>query len=187
MRQSPRYFFKYLTERLERHGLKPSNLYLCMVVSTNPGLTNHKTDGTQIGESLRNVATDQHALIVIVYVGDMLVYARDSKDIDTLIFKLQNDDVLLRREGTAEGYLGIKVEHDGNKTILTQPGLTKRIIETLGLCNKYSTEISTPCKNAALPQNVDDKAASGAINYSSVVGMLLYLGHTRPDIAFAVH
>ena len=29
--------------------------------------------------------------------------------------------------------------------------------------------------------------ASGSINYPSVVGMLLYLGHSRPDISFATH
>ena len=99
-------------------------------MSTNPGVTISKIDTTQ--ESLQNVATDPHALIVIIYVDDILVYARDSKDIDAPILKLQDDDVLLWHEGTAEGYLGIKVEQDGNKTILTQPGLTKRIIESLG-------------------------------------------------------
>ena len=100
---------------------------------------------------------------------------------------MQDDDVLLRRAGTAEGYLCIKLEHDGDMTILTQPGLIKQIIEALGLCNKYSTEISTPTESVALPRDGDGQPISGVINYSSVIGMLLYLRHTRPDIAFAVH
>ena len=95
MRQSPRYFFKYLTERLERHGFKPSNLDPCMFVSTHPGMTNGKADGTQIGEPLKNVVADPHALIAIIYVDEILIYARDSKEIDALILKLQDDDVLL--------------------------------------------------------------------------------------------
>ena len=65
--------------------------------------------------------------------------------------------------------------------------MTKRIIEALGLCNTYSIEISTPAESAALPQDIDGQPVSGAINYSSVVGMLLYLRHTCPDIDFAVH
>ena len=73
MRQSPRYFFKYLTEHLEQHCLKPFNLDPCMFASTNPGLTNHKIDGTQIGESPQNVAADPHALIVIIYVDAVSV------------------------------------------------------------------------------------------------------------------
>ena len=126
-------------------------------------------------------------LIVIIYVDDVLVYARDSGNIDDLIKKLQEDDILLRREGTAEGYLGIKVERDGSKTTLSQPGLVKRVVEALGLCDKYSTAVSTPAECPALPRDVDGQPTSGSINYPSVIGMILYLGHTWPDIAFAVH
>ena len=126
-------------------------------------------------------------LIVIIYVDDVLVYARDSGDIDDLIKKLQEDDILLCREGTAEGYLGIKVERDGSKTTLSQPGLGKRVVAALGLCDKYSTAVLTPAECAALPRDIDGQPASGAMNYPSVIGMLLYLGHTRPEIAFAVH
>jgi hypothetical protein len=38
-----------------------------------------------------------------------------------------------------------------------------------------------------LGKNVDGPPASGQVNYASVIGMLLYLGHSRPDIAFATH
>ncbi len=34
---------------------------------------------------------------------------------------------------------------------------------------------------------MDGKDASGSINYPSVVGMLLYLVHSRPDISFVTH
>jgi hypothetical protein len=62
-----------------------------------------------------------------------------------------------------------------------------RIIEALGLDLKYSTPVDTPAKSAALGRDIDGKVASGSINYASVVGMLLYLGHSRPDISFATH
>ncbi len=47
--------------------------------------------------------------------------------------------------------------------------------------------MDTPAETAALACNIDGKEASGSINYASVVGMLLYLGHSRPDISFATH
>jgi hypothetical protein len=66
-------------------------------------------------------------------------------------------------------------------------GFTKQIIAALGLDSKYTTPVNTPADAAALGRDVDGKEASGSINYASVVGMLLYLGHSWPDISFATH
>ena len=87
-----------------------------MFVSTNPGNEDCKnTGGSSVGVSLQKVFADPHALIVIIYVDDVLIYARDSKDIGALILKLKKEDIILRREGTAEGYLGIKVKQEDEK------------------------------------------------------------------------
>ena len=85
------------------------------------------------------------------------------------------------------GYLGVDIQRNGDKITLLQEGLTKRIIAALGLDSKYSTPVDTPAEAAALGRDVDGKDTSGRINYASVVGMLLYLGHSRPDISFATH
>ncbi len=109
------------------------------------------------------------------------------KEIDHLVENLKQDDIALHKEGMAEGYLGVDIHHQGDKTTLLQVGLTKRIIIALGLDSKYSTPVDTPAETAALASNIDGKEASGSINYASMVGMLLYLGHSRPDISFATH
>jgi hypothetical protein len=38
-----------------------------------------------------------------------------------------------------------------------------------------------------LGKDIDGEKASGSINYPSVIGMLLYLEHSRSDISFATH
>jgi hypothetical protein len=126
-------------------------------------------------------------IIVIVYVDDILIYGKSEGEIDKLIERLKSDDIALHKEGTAEGYLGVDIQREEGKITLLQEGLTKRIIEALGLSSKYSTSVETPAESGALGKDVNGMEASGSINYPSVVGMLLYLGHSRPDISFATH
>ena len=128
-----------------------------------------------------------NSLIVIIYVDDILIYGRSEVEIDNLFKHLKNDDIAFHKESTVEGYLGVDIKKDGQHITLKQEGLTKRIIEALGLDSKYSTPVDTPVKSAALGRDIDGKVASGSINYASVVGMLLYLGHSHPDISFATH
>jgi hypothetical protein len=100
---------------------------------------------------------------------------------------MKTENVALHKEGMAEGYLGVDIQRNGDTFTFTQVGLTKRIIDALGLDSKYTTAVATPADKAALGRDVDGSPASGQINYASVIGMLLYLGHSRPDIAFATH
>ena len=168
LRQAPRYFFQYLTEHLESDeiGLVQSKRDPCLFVGK--------------------------AIIAVVYVDDILFFARDDSHITAIIETLQKRGVAIRREGSAEGFLGVDIKRsttsDGQvKLTFLQTGLTKRIIEALGLDSKMTTKHSTPAETSPLPKDADGEPAVGNINYPAVVGMLLYLsGHSRPDIAFAV-
>ncbi len=161
LKQSSRYFFQYLTERLVKQGLTASNLDPCLFISKR--------------------------LIVVIYVDDILIHGISAKEIDELIENLKKDDISLHKEGTAEGYLGVDSQKEGNNITLLQEGLTKRTISMLGLDYKYSTPVDTPAENAALGRDLEGKEASGSVNYASVVEILLYLRHSRPDISFAMH
>jgi hypothetical protein len=161
LRQAPRHFFHYLTDRLLQHGLQQSIHDPCLFFTSS--------------------------LIVIVYVDDLLIFAKSDTLINSFISSMQREDICLRKEGTAEGYLGVDIQHVDGKIHLTQAGLSQRIIKALGL-NKHTTSYKTPSDLTPLPKDIDGVPASGIINYASVVGMLLYLsGHTRPDLSFAVH
>jgi hypothetical protein len=63
-------------------------------------------------------------LIVIIYVDNILIYGRSTGKIDNLIKRLKKDDIALNKEGTAEGYLGVDIQQDGDKISLLQEGLT---------------------------------------------------------------
>jgi hypothetical protein len=100
---------------------------------------------------------------------------------------MKTEDVALHKEGTVEGYLGVDIQQYENQITFTKIGLTKCIIDALGLDSKYTTAVATPAEKAALGRDINGSPASWQINYASVIRMLLYLGHSRPDIAFATH
>jgi hypothetical protein len=80
---------------------------------------------------------------------------------------MKTEDVALHKEGTAEGYLAVDIQRDGQKIILTQAGLT--------LDTKYSTAKSTPANTNALEKDLNGPPASGDKNYASVIGLCCYI------------
>ena len=71
---------------------------------------------------------------------------------------------------------------------LKQVDLIDRILETLGLDTNLATNKWTPTEHDHLVKDADGEGPQGSFNYSSVVGMVLYLsGHSRPDVAYAVN
>ncbi len=92
LKQSPRIFFAYLSERLIKLGLSPSKYDLCLFM--------------------------KKILIVIIYVDNILIYRCHEKDINELIEKLKKEDVALHKEGTAEGCLGVNIKQEGNQVTL---------------------------------------------------------------------
>jgi 5'-3' exoribonuclease 2 len=161
LKQSPRYFFKHLKKHLEVQGLVQSSKDPCLFVGST--------------------------IIILIYIDDLLMFSKDDSEFDKLLAALKAADISIRREGTAKGFLGVQIDRtetqSGPQIILTQSGLTKRIIEALGLCSTMSTKIDIPAEAGALPKDAEGPAAEGQFNYSAVIGMLLYIcGHSRPDI-----
>ena len=168
LRQSPRNFFQFLSERMRQCGFEESVHDQCLFVSDK--------------------------VIAVAYVDDILFWAKDEKDITQAMIDLRNAGLNLEKESDCAGFLGVDItelEHDENgratKLELTQTGLIDRVIANLGL-NDNSTNKYTPAEAKPLGKDLDGEPAHGEFNYAAVVGQLLYLaGHTRPDIAFAVN
>ena len=164
LQQAPCSFFRYLSRSLTSHGLVQSDLDPCLFIGKH--------------------------VIVVVYVDDLLFYSKSMTTIDSLISTLHDDGIWIRKEGSAEGFLGDDVTCDISSycITLTQTGLTQHVVEALGLCSRSSTALSTPAESAPLPKDSEGAPASGVFNYAAIVGMLLYLSrHSRPDNAFAIH
>ena len=72
LRQSPRAFWEYMVERMERCGMKQSKLDPCLFV----------------GEKV----------IAVCYVDDLIFWARDEADIHNIAMQLREHEVDLERD-----------------------------------------------------------------------------------------
>ena len=83
------------------------------------------------------------------------------------------------------GFLGVYIDRKDNSTIhLSQPGLTKQIVDAMHLSGSEVKTEATPCKQY-IPIDKNGEEVHGEFSYASVVGQLNYLaGHTRINIAF---
>ena len=96
-----------------------------------------------------------HGMAIAVYVDDLLFYGPDESKMEELIQNLQVDGFELKREkggdDPAYDFLGIHVQELGNEIKLTQFGLIKKFLATVGMenCNAKAT----PCSKTQLGTN----------------------------------
>ncbi|KAL3513933.1 hypothetical protein ACH5RR_026650 [Cinchona calisaya] len=98
-------------------------------------------------------------------------------------------DCMMRRfEMTDMGllcyFLGLEVHQSGGGIFISQRKFAIDLLKRFGMTN---------CKVSATPMNMNEKLQvedgtrkGNAIHYRSLMGGLIYLTHTRPDIAFLV-
>ncbi|XP_048622908.1 uncharacterized mitochondrial protein AtMg00810-like [Brassica napus] len=120
----------------------------------------------------------------LVYVDDILIVGNDEAAIEN--FK----DILkgafkLRDLGTAKYFLGFEIARNDSGISINQRKYTLKLLQEAGYLG---------CKPFLVPMEPNSKlsdSSGGLLSdlsvYRKIVGKLLYLTHTRPDITYAVH
>ena len=125
--------------------------------------------------------------VFIVYLDDLIFWAKDESDIHNLAMKLRDLGLDLEQEEDAAVFLGVNLERDEETGPLEkkQPILINLLISFVGIEDGMTKGKYTPAGSVPLVKNEDGVHASGSFNYSSIIGILIYLsGHTRPYIFF---
>ena len=125
-------------------------------------------------------------VICLHYIDNNLYFFKDNNAMERLKKAMEAESIMFREEESVAGYLGVHIDcKDDGSILLTQSGLTEKIVGAMHLLDKSIKSINTPCANC-LPIDKDGKVSHGDFNYQSVIGQLNYLqGHSRPDITLA--
>lgn len=121
---------------------------------------------------------------LIVYVDDMIIITSDDKEEISKLQEQLSAEFEMKNLGGLKYFLGIEVSRSKQGIILSQRKYVLDLLSEVGLleCKPADTPI---VQNHQLGVYVD-QVPTGKERYQRIVGKLIYLSHTRPDIAYAV-
>ncbi|KAJ9563192.1 hypothetical protein OSB04_008352 [Centaurea solstitialis] len=128
--------------------------------------------------------SDSGSILLLLYVDDMIITGDDSNGIASLKQSLSSS-FEMKDLGDLHYFLGLEVLSDASGIYLCQAKYVSDLLSKAGLSdNKVA---STPLEhNLHLAPNAGTPLQDPT-RYRQLVGSLVYLTVTRPDIAYAVH
>ena len=120
---------------------------------------------------------------LLVYVDDIIVTGDDASEQEMLRQRL-NKEFEIKQLGQLKYFLGIEVAHSKKGIFISQQKYVTDLLKETGklACKPVDTPINP---NHKLGEALDDPTVDKEM-YQRLVGRLIYLSHTRPDIAYAV-
>ncbi|CAL9029011.1 unnamed protein product, partial [Prunus brigantina] len=121
--------------------------------------------------------------VLIIYVDDMIITGDDTEEIDKLKHYLSTE-FEMKDLGGLKYFLGIEVARSQQGIFLSQRKYVLDLLNETGMlgCKPADTPIVQNHNLEILP----DQVPTNKDRYQRLVGRLIYLSHTRPDIAYAV-
>ena len=152
LKQSPRLFQKTLTAELNKMGFTP--------MQTDNCIFRHHTSNTRM----------------LVVVDDIIIEGTD-EEMRTKIIQRMEDRFKIKAFDKVEHFIGLQVEHTESYIKLHQTTYIQTLLERFNMIDCKT--VPTPAVDS--PQGSDELLPPGN-NYRQLVGSLIYLMATRPDI-----
>jgi hypothetical protein len=128
--------------------------------------------------------SDKGMILLLLYVDDMIITGDDHSGIsDFKLFLHQQFE--MKDLGHLSYFLGLEVSYDSTGYYLSQAKYASDLLSRTGLTD--TKVVSTPLEMNARLTPLDGTPLNDATLYRQLVGSLVYLTVTRPDIAHAVH
>uniref|UniRef100_A0A0A9GAH2 Reverse transcriptase Ty1/copia-type domain-containing protein n=1 Tax=Arundo donax TaxID=35708 RepID=A0A0A9GAH2_ARUDO len=122
--------------------------------------------------------------LLLLYVDDMLITGDDSQHI-AFVKKRLGEKFMMSDLGPLRYFLGIEVTNMSDGYYLSQQKYIQDIMDRSGFIDNRIAE--TPMELNLQLRATDGEPLEDSTRYRHLVGSLVYLGITRPDISHAVH
>ena len=129
---------------------------------------------------------EEKVTILIVYVDDIVVIENDEAEIQNLKKHLASS-FDIKALGLLTYFLGIEVANSTSWIVRSQHKYILDLLKDMGKldCCPAVTPVDVNVKLKA--EQHEEDASVNKISFQRLIGRLLYLNHTRPNIAFAVN
>nr|CAN70361.1 hypothetical protein VITISV_033646 [Vitis vinifera] len=128
--------------------------------------------------------TDKGTILLLLYVDDMIITGNDLSGIQELKDFL-SQQFEMKDLGHLSYFLGLEITHSTDGLYITQAKYASDLLSQVGLTD--SKNVDTPVELNAHLTPSRGKPLSNPSLYRRLVGNLVYLTVTRPDISYAVH
>jgi hypothetical protein len=122
--------------------------------------------------------------LILLYVDDMIITGDDPKYIAFVKAHL-SDQFLMSDLGSLRYFLGIEISSTPEEFFLSQEKYIQDLLDRASLTNHQTTE--TPMELNVHLTPTDGEPLKDLTRYRHIIGSLVYLGVTRPDISYFVH
>eukprot|EP00253_Pinus_taeda_P024971 PITA_24971 len=176
-------------QRWEVHHMDVKNaflhgdLYEEIYMEQSHGFIQNSSLVCRLKKSLYDPKTYDSLLILVLYVDDLLITGSSASSIAT-VKRALHDRFLMTDMGTLHFFLGLEIIQDAIGIKLSQAKYARDLLERF---------LMTDCKPTLTPflsrVHLEDRGATPLVDntlYRQLVGSLLYLTHSRPDISYAV-
>ncbi|KAH9650091.1 protein kinase domain-containing protein [Citrus sinensis] len=161
LKQSPRAWFERFGNVIKGHGYSQSQADHTMFYK-------HSIEGK--------------LAVLIVYVDDIILTGDDLVEICRLK-KVLARDFEIKDLGNLKYFLGMEFARSKDGIVVSQRKYVLDLLEETGLLGCKAAETPIDPNMKLQPAKIED--VTNIDRYQRLVGRLIYLSHTRPDIAFA--
>ncbi|GJU62892.1 ribonuclease H-like domain-containing protein [Tanacetum coccineum] len=127
-------------------------------------------------------------IALLVYVDDIVITGNNGDEINK-VKEFLSSKFVTKDLGKLKYFLGIEVLESKGNLYLTQRKYYLEVLVEFGMlaCRPCGTPIETKESTTKFGKVIVDSPLNIINNYQKLIGKLIYLTHTRPDISYVVH